>query len=77
MKRAEFYRLLDEIVESPPGTITGSEMLAQLEGWDSLKVVEMLALLDERFNINLDVDKILKCETVADLATHLGDRIEA
>lgn len=76
MKRPEFYQLLDEIVECPPGTITGSEALKDLVGWNSLKVVEMLALLDERFGIDLDVDKLMKCETVADLASHVGDKIE-
>jgi acyl carrier protein len=77
MKKTEFYLLMDEIMEYSPGTITGSEVLANLEGWDSVKVVEMLALLDERFGINLDVDKLLKCETIADLTDHLGDCIEA
>lgn len=75
MTKAEFLRLIDELIEVEPGTLTGNEVVRDLEGWDSLKLVELIALLDERFNIPLSAESLVKCKTVNDMIALLGDGV--
>lgn len=75
MTRAQFLRLIDELIEAPPGTLNGSEIVRDIEGWDSLKLVELIALLDERFNIPLSAEQLVKCKTVNDMIKLLGDGV--
>lgn len=74
MSKKDFLLLLDELLETEPGTLTGVEMLETLS-WDSLAVVGLIALVDEQFDIALSPAKIGKCETVNDLIALLGDKV--
>ncbi len=67
MNPTEFYALLDEMLELDPGTITGSERLEDLEGWDSLAVISFIALVDEKFDHLVETEKLAAAESVADL----------
>jgi acyl carrier protein len=75
MKRSEFLSLLEEVVEAGPGTISGSETVARLEGWNSLAVISFMALADERLGVTLQPRQISGCKTVADLIGLLGDKV--
>src|SRR5579883_263051 len=48
MKRADFLGLLEGLLEQPGGALSGPEELEAL-GWDSLKGLEFLVLVDENF----------------------------
>lgn len=74
MSKKDFLLLLDELLETEPGTLTGVEMLETLS-WDSLAVVGLIALVDEQFDIALSPAKIGKCEAVNDLIALLGDKV--
>ena len=76
MKRSEFLLSLDELLELEPGTVKGSETLENLEGWNSLAVIGLMALMDERFGVSLQPRRIAACTTVADLMALLGDQIQ-
>jgi acyl carrier protein len=67
MQPAEFYALLDEMLELDAGTLTGTERLDDLENWDSLAVISFIALVDEHFNILIESDKLSAAETAGDL----------
>jgi acyl carrier protein len=75
LQRAEFFLLLDELLELEPGTVKGSETLDSLEGWNSLAIISLMALMDERFGVNLQPRRIAACTTVADLVALLDDKI--
>lgn len=47
--------------------------LESLEGWDSMGVLLLMAELDERFAIVLDVDKITNFKTVDDVLALLSE----
>ena len=77
MTRAELYATLDDILEMPAGTLTGNEELAALQSWDSLAVVNFIALVHGLFNELLPAQKVKVCKTVPDLVglvnAHLTD----
>jgi acyl carrier protein len=75
LQKAEFFLLLDELLELEPGTVKGSETLDSLEGWNSLAIISLMALMDERFGVNLQPRRIAACTTVADLVALLDDKI--
>jgi acyl carrier protein len=64
---SDFYLLLDDMLELDPGTITGTERLEDLEGWDSLAVISFIALVDEKFDTLVETDKLAAAESVGDL----------
>ena len=77
MKKREILLLIDELLELELGTLTGTEILRDLEGWDSLAIMGFMATVDERFELTLSGQAIITCKTVNDLIALLGDRIIA
>jgi acyl carrier protein len=75
LQKTEFLLSLDELLELEPGTVKGSETLESLEGWNSLAIISLMALMDERFDVTLQPRRIAACTTVADLVALLDDKI--
>ena len=75
MTKREFLSELEEILEADPGSLKGDEPLPGLEGWDSLAVVSLIAMVDEQFGMTLSPKKIAKAGSVADIIGLLGDKI--
>lgn len=67
MTRPEFLVLMDDLLELPTGTLTGSEKLENLEGWNSLALIGYMALVDEHMGVKLSPRQFLTCQTVDDL----------
>jgi acyl carrier protein len=67
MDKAQFLAKLGEILELPPGSLTGAEHLSDLDGWDSLAVLGFIALVDEHCGITVAPKRIQDCKTVDDL----------
>ena len=76
MKKPEFFLLLDEMLEVDPGTVSSGQKLADMEKWDSLAVLGLIALLDEHFAISVPAVRINECKTVDDVAALAGDKVE-
>ena len=75
MTKAEFLRKVESITEVEAGTLDGSEVLRDLDGWDSLAVMSALAMLDKHFGIKVSAERIYHCKTVAALADLTGGRV--
>lgn len=75
MNHSEFLRHLDGVIEAAPGTLKGDEILAELSAWDSLAVLSFIAMVDDKFKVQLSGKDIAACQSLADLARLLGDRI--
>jgi acyl carrier protein len=76
MTKKEFLALLEQMLEEPPGTLTGSEKLGeQVAGWDSLAVLSFIALVDEKFGTTVSPKAIAESETVNDLIELLHGKI--
>lgn len=76
MTKKELLQMLEEIVEADPDTLTGEELIEDLENWDSLAVVNFIALVDENFGITLSPEKIMNSKTVNELVSLLDGYIE-
>ncbi len=74
--KADFLRLIDKLLTLDPGTLKGSESLADLAVWDSLAVIGFVALLDDKLGITLPSGKIGGCKTVADLVALAGNQVQ-
>jgi len=67
MTKAEVFTEIERIVQRPSGSISGVERLDGLDGWDSMAMVEFIALADERLGLTLSVARLTDCLTVHDL----------
>jgi acyl carrier protein len=68
----EIIDILSRAMELPQGTLTGGEFLSELEAWDSLAVLNFMALVDTHCGIRLSPDEILKLETVSDVGVFVS-----
>lgn len=64
---AEFLRSLEEMMELPPATLSGDDALAGTAEWNSLAVLEFMALADSQFGVTPGVERIGACVTFNDL----------
>jgi len=67
MKRDEFLMQMDEILGLASGTIQGHEKLEELDNWDSTALVSFIALADTASGVDIPLEQIVNCSTVADL----------
>jgi len=67
MSRQELLHEIDEIFYLSRGTLSGKEKLKEIEGWDSMAVLNFISLLDSRCAIIVAPDAIAACVTVDDL----------
>lgn len=67
MNQPEFIRAFEEILELSPGTLADGSKLADLEGWDSVAMVTLMSVVDEKCGVQLSPRKIASCVTVQDL----------
>ncbi|MDX2208939.1 MAG: acyl carrier protein [Sphingopyxis sp.] len=62
----ELYVGLAEIFEIEPEEISAATVLEE-HAWDSLAMVSLIALFDELYGKEVNIDALKKCETVADI----------
>lgn len=75
MTKKDFLVLIENIIEMDPNTLSGNELISDLERWDSLTVVSFIAMVDEKFSVTLSPQKISAAKSIQDLVVLLGDRI--
>ena len=75
MRKKEFLVLLDELFEQPAGTLKGTEVLEDI-GWDSIKLLEFAALVDEHLSKELEAEPLAACRTVPHLLELVQDRLD-
>jgi acyl carrier protein len=61
-------RSIERLCELPSDSLTQDAVLTGIPGWDSLRVVEFVAMLDSDYGITLDFEKMAGCTTTGDLA---------
>jgi acyl carrier protein len=67
MNKTEFLCAIDEILELEAGTLQGDEVLADLDDWDSLAFLSVIAMADEQFDIVIQGEQLEQLTTVDDL----------
>lgn len=56
-----------DAIEVDPQLVNGDTVFKDLEIWDSLAVLVVIAMTDARFNVTINGDDIKKASTVSDL----------
>ncbi|MBT1444942.1 acyl carrier protein [Shewanella sp. JM162201] len=77
MNREHFLNALEEILELDAGTLKGNETLADIDTWDSLAFLSVIAMADEHFNIVIQGDKLEQISTVNDLVGLVQEHLAA
>lgn len=72
MTRQDVLRVVEEIVDLKPHTLVGSEILADLPGWDSMSTMVFIAMIDKEFGIPLQGGRVARCQTADELIALLG-----
>jgi hypothetical protein len=67
MDRLEFLKALDELLQMPHGTLKGAEKLEEVTNWDSVAMIEFVALVDTNNHVTLTPRQIAQCKTIDDL----------
>jgi len=72
MKRIEFLKSLDEMLELEIGTLVGPEKLDDYPLWDSTAIITFMALADSNNAAKLNPRSIAECKSVDDLLKLAG-----
>ncbi len=68
--------VLKSVSRRPIEPTAGSDLVADL-GFDSLQVLEVVAVLEDRFDITIPLDAASPVKTVAEVAAHVSRIIAA
>jgi len=72
MKTNEFLSLLEETLEMTEGSLSISTNLKNLEEYDSLAVLSIIAMIDENFGKSLSAQDFTNVTDVASLIEKIG-----
>jgi acyl carrier protein len=65
---------LADLLEIPVTEVTDELTMQDLESWDSLKHMELIATLEEQLGIQLSFDEIVKMRSVSDIKRVLNSK---
>lgn len=75
MTKVQFYKQLEAILELQPHSIKGTEIINDLEGWDSLAKLSFIAMGDSELGMLVSAKALLACKTVEDLVQLFDGKI--
>ena len=67
MEAEKFLRALEKLVGAPAETLRPETVIRSIAGLDSLRMVELIAMLDSDYGITIDYDAMAGCATLGDL----------
>lgn len=66
MTKADFLARLQEMLQTD-AALAGDTVLGDLEEWDSLAFMLLIAFFDKQFGIRITFDEVRACATPADI----------
>lgn len=67
MNAERFLALMEQTLDLPAQTIRLDDRLQDLEGWDSMGALGLIATVDEQCGVVLDGGDLAECRTARDL----------
>ena len=67
MTRNEMLRRLEVMIEEPPDSLKETDLLSDLPGWDSIRILKFILEADKLCGVRVAAEDILGCETLNDL----------
>ena len=75
INREQFVHAIKDAFEKPPENLGLSTVLRELEGWDSLTSVMLVAEIYADYRAQISGDEMSGCRTVADLISLVETKI--
>lgn len=75
MNVEEKLSLITKALDAEPGVLKPDTKLMDLEEWDSLGVVSLIAMLDKHFSVRVQPKKIRAFVTVEDILARMEERV--
>lgn len=72
MTQQEFITELEDILSLDEGELNADSNLKEIEDWDSLAIISIIALVDKKIGKKIDIASMKECATVNDLITVIG-----
>ena len=68
MEKKDFIEKFEQIFDDvTPGTLNGNTIFRDIEEWNSLMALALIAMVDDEFNVSLNGDNIRNSNTIEDL----------
>ena len=71
MSKEKLIKKLEEILEMEEGELEETTLLEDVEEWDSLAKLSLIAFVKKEFSISLTANQIKEFKTVADICNML------
>lgn len=71
--REKIIAIIEKILKISSGTITVDTRIENVEEWDSLAQVMIIAELDEQLGIYIPIDEAMEIEKVSDFFAYIED----
>ena len=72
VSRQESIERLAVVLEEDPSDVNEETKLKDLEGWDSVGHLSVIACIDELFQKPVNVDQLRECEKLGDIVERFG-----
>lgn len=72
MTDMEKITLLEELMELEEGDLTKDSVLEEIEEWDSLTKLSLMAAVKKQFGKSLTVSELREFKTVGDICAYFG-----
>ena len=71
MDLAKKLALLEETLDTEEGVLKPETVLDDVESWDSLAMLSLIAMLDEEFNRTISGKELKALKTVGEILTYM------
>lgn len=71
MELKEKLALIEETLDTEEGILTPETLLSDVDEWDSIAALTLIAMLDEKFEKTITGAQIKALETVGDILTYM------
>ncbi|NBJ90826.1 acyl carrier protein [Acutalibacter sp. 1XD8-36] len=72
MNQKEKMALIEEALDTEEGALVPDTILSDLDEWDSIAALSLIAMLDEQFDKTISGAEIKAMKTVEDILAHMN-----
>ena len=73
MDKQKFIELFKETIDMEDKEITGDVVFRELEEWDSLALLSVIAMIDDEYDIIIQGNDFKSLNTLNDIMTYIND----
>ena len=70
----ELKQIMSNVFEIEEDEITDESSIESIENWDSLKHINLIVAIEERFGISISEDEMVEMTSFANIKHILGDK---